>query len=242
MYTAPLSALISGFRNVISHRLYADDTQVYIAITPDNAPTSVPELQKCLCAIQDWMSTNELKLNPDKTEFIVVGTETQHSKLADLFPMDILYNMVSPTDKVRNLGVIFDKDFSFHNQVMSIRKSCFYHIRDFARIRRYLSKSASITLANALVSSRLDYSNSMLNSISLKDLKLLQGVQNSLCRVVCRLSKYSSVTAARKSLHWLPIKERIDFKGYLLTYKAFHTGLPPSFSIKSTKEIHLHRD
>ncbi len=72
--------------------------------------------------------------------------------------MDISGNMISPSDKVRNLGVIYDKDFNFHDQVMAIRKSCFYHIRDFARIqryltiRRYLTKSASITLANALVS------------------------------------------------------------------------------------------
>ncbi len=120
--------------------------------------------------------------------------------------MDILGSMVSPSDKVRNLSVIFDKEFNFHDQVMAIRKSCFYHIRDFARIQRYLTKSASITLANTLVSSRLDYCNSMLNNISSKDLRLLQGVQNSLCHVVCKLPKYSSVTAACKSLHWLPIK------------------------------------
>ncbi len=71
MYTAPLSGLISGFHNV-RHHLYADDTQVYIAITPENASKAVPELQSCLCVIQDWMSANELKLNPDKTEFIAL--------------------------------------------------------------------------------------------------------------------------------------------------------------------------
>ena len=43
------------------------------------------------------------------------------------------------TDKVRNLGVIFDYGFTFSDQVNSIRKSCFYYIRDFSRVRRHLS-------------------------------------------------------------------------------------------------------
>ena len=97
-------------------------------------------------------------------------------------PIDIftLGNKISPTDKVRNLGVIFDSGFTFSAQVNSIRKSCFYYIRDFARIRRHLCKSTAITLANALVSSRLDYCNSLLSSISVKDLNRLQGIQNTI--------------------------------------------------------------
>ncbi len=50
-----------------------------------------------------------------------------------------------------------------------------------------------------------------------------------------KLPKYSSVTAAHKSLHWLPISQRIDFKGYLL---ALHTGLPPYFSSQLKKLTH----
>ena len=78
--------------------------------------------------------------------------------------------MLSPSDKVRNLGVIFDSSFRFSAQVSSICSSSYYHIRDFARIRRYLDKPTAIAVANALVSSRLDYCNSLLNKISEYDL------------------------------------------------------------------------
>ena len=100
-------------------------------------------------------------------------------------------------------------------------------MRDFSRIRRHLSKSTAITLANALVGSRLDYCNSLLNKISVRNLTRLQAIQNALCRIVCRLPRYSSTSSAGQSLHWLPVKQRIQFKNYLLTYKAHHTGLPP---------------
>ena len=132
------------------------------------------------------------------------------------FPIDILGNKISPTDKVRNLGVIFDSGFTFSAQV-SNRVST---TRDFARIRRHLCKSTAITLANALVSSRLDYCNSLLSSISVKDLNRLQGIQNTICRIICRLPRLSSTNCARKSLHWLPVKQRIQFKTFYLHIKA----------------------
>ena len=47
MYTAPLSKVISGFKSV-KHLLYADDTQVYISITPDNKASALSQLQECL--------------------------------------------------------------------------------------------------------------------------------------------------------------------------------------------------
>ena len=99
-----------------------------------------------------------------------------------------LGNMLSPSDKARNLGVIFDSSFRFSAQVSSICSSSFYHIPDFAWIRRYLNKPTAIAVANALVSSRLDYCNSFLNSISEYDLKRLNSIQYSLCGIVQRTS------------------------------------------------------
>ena len=54
------------------------------------------------------MSANKLKLNPDKTEFIVFGNKRQQAELAPFFPSDILGNKLVPADKVTNLGVKFD--------------------------------------------------------------------------------------------------------------------------------------
>ena len=99
-------------------------------------------------------------------------------------------------------------------------------MRDLRRIRRYLSISDATSLANALISSRLDYCNSLLYGITDNNLKRLQVVQNSLCRIVKRVSKFEHITQYRKELHWLPIKFRIQFKINLLTYKAINFGKP----------------
>ena len=57
------------------------------------------------------MSENKLKLNPNKTEFIVFGEKDSYKWLSDSFPVNILGNCLSPTDVVRNLGVLLDAKF-----------------------------------------------------------------------------------------------------------------------------------
>ena len=225
LYTAPLSEIISEYPG-LKHLLYADDTQLYITITPENANSTISELQNCLSSVQSWMAANKLKLNPDKTEFIVFGNKTQREKLASFFPVDILGNQLSPSDSVRNLGVNFDSDLTMSKHISDVIRSSFFHIKDLRRIRRHLTKSVATTLANALVSSRLDYCNSLFYSITDKQCRRLQAVQNTLCRIVSRTNRYSSITAPMMSLHWLPIRYRVQFKVNLLTYKVRNSHNP----------------
>ena len=103
-------------------------------------------------------------------------------------------------------------------------------MQDLARIHRSLSKTIAIRLANALVSSRLDYCNSLFYGCNVSELKRLQGVQNTLCRVVCNLPRFSSTSQHLRDLHWLPVEYRIQFKCCCLIYKYLETGLPPYFS------------
>ena len=67
-------------------------------------------------------------------------------------------------------------------------------------------------IANSLITSRLDYCNSLLFIVEGKYMKQLQRVQNSLARAVCKTSKFCHITPVLHSLHWLKIKYRIDFK------------------------------
>ena len=75
--------------------------------------------------IHIWMFENKLKLNPGKTEFIVLGSMDKYKRLKDSFPVNILGNCLSPKDVVQNMGVLFDSKFSFTNNINSVNKSCF---------------------------------------------------------------------------------------------------------------------
>ena len=148
----------------------------------------------------------------------------------DSFPVNILGNCLSPADVVRNLGVLFDAKFCFTNHVNSVIKSCFISLRDLHRIRRFLSVDTSVVIANALVSSRLDYCNSLFRSLSSRNATRLQYVQNALARFVTGASKYTHITSALRTLHWLPIRQHSIYKTLVLVYKYLTTGQPKYFA------------
>ena len=228
LYTTPLSKVIRNHPG-ISFQFYADDTQLYVHLTHKNVASALDKLSHCIEDVKRWLSTNKLKLNPDKTEFIVFGSKSQREKLNQSFPVNILGNLISPIDAVRNLGVWFDSDFSFSCHVMKVCKACFAHVRDLKRLRGHLTHEAALMAANALVGSRLDYCNSLFRGLSVLDLRKLQCVQNSLARIVANTTKYSHITPVRKVLHWLPIKYRSIFKTAMLVYKFLHSGNPKYF-------------
>ena len=161
------------------------------------------QILRCHCR---WSSSaSKPKLNPDKTEFILIGTKAQWDKFKKYFPTKLLDQDVTPTDSARNLGVEFDKDFNFKKHISKVCRSCYYHIRDLRRLRRCLTAAVTKTIATSLVLSKVDYCNSILYNIPNREINKVQSVQNCLARVVTRSPRFCSVTPLLKSLHWLPV-------------------------------------
>ena len=154
LYTTPLSKVIQNHPG-ISFQFYADDTQLYVHLTHKIVASALEKLSWCLEDVKRWLSTNKLKINPDKNEFIVCGS-AQREKLNHSFPVNILINLISPVDAVKNLGVWFDSDFLFSCHVMKVCKACFAHVQDLKGLREHLTHEAALMAANALVGSCLD--------------------------------------------------------------------------------------
>ena len=195
LYTSPLSTLIGRHKGVNCH-FHADDTQLYVHLSHRNASAAFDKLNRCLQDVKKWMSASKLKLNPDKTEFILFGSKKQRERLSACFPIDILGNPLHPTESVRNLGVWFDSDFSFSKHVQKVCKGCFCQLRDFRNIRQFLTQDAAVSVANAFVSSQLDYCNSLFRSLS------------KAARIVTNSCRYTRITPVLRKLHWLPIQFR----------------------------------
>ena len=124
LYTTSISQIITT--HDVSHHMYADDTQVHIELSQSDSHKSISSLSDCLTDISLWMKSSKLKSNSDKTaEFIIIGTKRQRHKLSNHCPVNLLDNDICPSNSVRNLGALFESDFSFHRHVSNICKSCF---------------------------------------------------------------------------------------------------------------------
>ena len=102
------------------------------------------------------MSSNKLKLNPDKPEFLLIENERQWSNYLSLFTIELYDAKINPAKSARNLGVIFDRNCTFRSRVSAVCSSCFYYAWALQRIRHHLDLDSAKLLLTALVCSRLD--------------------------------------------------------------------------------------
>ena len=217
----PLGKLLQN--NNVAYHTYADDTQIYVALSQDDfAPTD--SLMDCIDQINNWMCQNFLQLNKDKTETIIFGAKKKRLVVgAHLETLSLQCK-----DQVRNLGVILDSDLSFNSHIKLITKTAYYHLKNIARIKGYMSKHDLEKLIHAFISSRLDYCNGLFSGLSKQALRQLQLIQNAAARVLTKTRKFDHITPILRSLHWLPVSHRIDFKIMLLVYKSLN-GLGPKY-------------
>ncbi len=223
-YTTPLSQLLS--ETSILHHLYADDTQLYISFSPMSFQNAMQQLQETISSVSNWMSSNLLCLNQSKSEFMIIGLPKQLSKLQNPLLLMPDNTTLLPVKSARNLGFQIDSNLTLADQISSLTKSCFYHLRDLRRVRKSLDFNTARLIATAIIHSKLDYCNSLYLNLPSFRLNRLQLIQNAAARAISNRCKYEHITPVLKSLHWLKIRERIQYKIISLTYQAIQTHSP----------------
>ena len=104
IYTSPLGDIIRKYN--LSYHLYADDCQLYLSFKPyaANEAIAYSTLKHAVDEIKNWMWQNKLKLNEDKTEFLIIGRKSQCAKVTQKQIM-VGQTAVNTSLSVRNLGV-----------------------------------------------------------------------------------------------------------------------------------------
>ena len=118
-------------------------------------------------------------------------------------------------------------NFNLTTHVRRLAGRCFYYLRQLWAVRRSVTADVATTLVNAFITSRVDYCNSVFNNISAVGILPLQRVLHAAARVIVRKRKYDHITASmRDDLHWLPVRQRVEFKLCRLVYKCLNQSAP----------------
>jgi len=138
---------------------------------------------------------------------------------------------IQPKSSARSFGVIIDQCLDLSDHVKKICVSCHYHLRNIAKIRRYLSEKTSEILAHAFISSKLENCNSLLYGLPQNLLNRLRSIQNTAARIVTLSKRFDHITPIMSQLHWLPLNYRIHFIILFIVYRCLN-GLAPIYLSK----------
>ena len=151
----------------VQYHLYADDQQIYLSFKPGLAGVQsaqddcICHMERCIEEIRNWVARNMLKLNDEKTEFIIFGTHQQLKKIGNI-TIRIGSKNIVPAEHVRNLGFLMDRLSKNTKHINYLSSLLCYQLRNIQNIRGKLNFDAAKTVVQALILCKLDYCNSLL--------------------------------------------------------------------------------
>ena len=205
---------------------YADDNNAHFSFAlPFQYSIITQKLPYLMDQITQWMNRHFLKINPDKTEVIFfIPKNLQNENMINGCFLD--NNCIRFSNVVKNLGFKLDRFLDMDHQVNGIVSHCYKLISDVRQYRHLLCDKDTELLMHAMVSSRIDYCNSLFVGAPKEIICKMQKVQNAAVRLIVKKSKRQSVRVDLCNLHWLRVEERIIFKLLTLTFKCYH-GIAP---------------
>src|SRR6218665_16988 len=209
LYTADLGELAASLS--LSSHFYADDSQLYTWGPPSTVAHQRHRMELGIERIAEWMRSNRMRLNPEKTDFMWCSTRRQCMHL-DTSELSVCGALIRPSTTVRDLGVLLESDLSMRRHVVWTVGCCFRQLRLIRSCIRSLPLGAAKAAVAAFVTSRVDRYNSLLAGAPACLLDGLQSVFNAAARLICNRRKYDHVTSFRDVLHWLPVPFRIEYK------------------------------
>ena len=161
-----------------------DISQLFLSFLSTHLDSSIDHLHDALDRISSWMTANLLTLNSSKTEFLLIGLSKQLAKISN--------SSLTTTHSARNLGFMFDEHLTFSDQISSVSKSCYHHIRQLRCIRPYLDTKPASTIATSIVHSKLDYCNSLYHNLPKCQITRLPTDPELSCTCCCQSSQIQS--------------------------------------------------
>lgn len=134
----------------------------------------------------------------------------------------------STTGCIAHLGVELDSNLSLKGHIRNVAKGCFYKLQNTFKTRRCITDDYAQAMVHSIIISKLRYCNAIyffiyfFYRLPVCILDSLLSVHRTVARLITGSRKYDHITGVMRKLHWLPVRERIQFKFLLLTFKCIH--------------------
>ena len=218
------SILVSDIREVFEeckYHMYADDTQAYKRSTLDNVNSTIQKINSDLERVSKYSDNNCLKINADKSNYIIIGSKDHTTKLQEIRLDDIVINNepIKRETVTTNLGIEFDQNLTWEKQITKQVQTGYFKLKQLYRFKNFLSEKCKARLIETYVLSQLNYGNTVTQNITKELQNKLQKLQNSCFRFIYKVRKFEHISPYINEAKSLNIDARTKYHGLVLMHK-----------------------
>ena len=218
--------------------LFADDATIYVI------GSTVPEISHTLSSVlkdcHNWMSSNNLQLNINKTKCMLIHQSKRQTR-----PPNVSLNnsQIDQVNSFKLLGCIINHHLSWDDHIQHITVKVTRSINLLRRMSWFLPKKILLMFYKSYILPTLDYCDTVWSSgfTATQALKL-ERLQNYACRIILKQPRIASATQLRSILNLPTLKSRRDLHSVTQVYKCLN-NLDPGYLrplIMKTSTVHHH--
>ena len=182
--------------------------------------------------LEDWMNSNKLVINPDKTHLIVMADRKDEDKRRNVSIQAGVHNIV-PTKKEKMLGGILHQSLKWNTHIRDDKESLMNQLTSRINGLRKVCRNANFEtrcmIANGIVMSKIVYLISVWGGAQQYLINALQVQQLVAARAVCGSGCWRwSRTKLLNKTGWMSVRQLAFFHAVLQIHKTRKTGVPRS--------------
>lgn len=232
---------INDMPNNLKHcriNLFADDTLIYMSGTRIN--DIIGKVNEDLSGVFKWLCVNKLKLNVEKTKYMIIKGTNSRTHDADV-SVKINNERLECVDTMKYLGVLIDNQLKFKKNCEYVCKKAAKKIGLLGRLSRYLTTNAKINIYKSIISPHFEYCPTILFMADCADMSAFQKLQNRAMRVILRCNRYTSIKEMLNGLQFMSIRQIIIARTLQFIYKMKIGKIPQCASLMRTRgELHTY--
>ena len=209
--------LPSTLRNEVDS--YADDTTI-TATSSKVAEIGNMLTEDCL-EVSQWMRSNKLKLNPDKTHIMTLGTQ-QRLRTLDESVQVIMDGILLEEDLEKCeflLGCSIQANLKWQKQILLLLEKLRKRLVGLTKMKYLVPFAIRKTLTEGLFNSSLVYCLPLFGGLDTGDLKDLQVMQNKAAQIVTISPPRAARAPMFDKLGWLTVKQLIFYHTVIAVFK-----------------------
>lgn len=205
--------------------LFADDTLLWVS--GKDYDKIITDINFELSLLYNWLCVNKLKLNSEKTKYMVLGNKQKCKEFNEKnYTIHIGGNKIEFVYQIKYLGVFLDPQLNFSSHIDFICKKIGKKIGFFYRISQNLSQWAKLLIYNTIIYPHFNYCCSLLLACNKAEINRLQLLQNKAMRIILKCNKYTPIKMMLNSLGWLNVEQIIELSNIVIIFKIKNNLMP----------------